>query len=222
MPIIFTSDKVDKIKSHLLKNKIFTFDQLMSMLKCSVRSGRNILKEWQTFSSYNKNGRYYTLPSVPCFNENGLWRHKDAFFSQNRNLKNTIIFIVTRSISGLSGAQIGDILELPPRSFLHHFRKIPGLQREKHNGVYIYFSEKKDIYERQLQIRLNAINSSLDPISDIDAVLLLVSFIRHNNISIKRFMALPEVKEKKFSPDAIKNFFDKHDLQKKTTQDIEL
>ncbi|KPA18032.1 hypothetical protein MHK_001750, partial [Candidatus Magnetomorum sp. HK-1] len=126
------SNPASKIKLNLLRKKIFTFDQLISMLKCSVRSGRNKLKEWQAYSSYNKNGSYYTLPSVPHFDKNGLWQHKDAYFSQNRSLKNTIVFIVNRSSSGLSGSQIGDILKLSPRSFLHHFRRTPGIQREKH------------------------------------------------------------------------------------------
>ncbi|KPA09996.1 hypothetical protein MHK_001860, partial [Candidatus Magnetomorum sp. HK-1] len=54
------SNPASKIKLNLLRKKIFTFDQLISMLKCSVRSGRNKLKEWQAYSSYNKNGSYYT------------------------------------------------------------------------------------------------------------------------------------------------------------------
>jgi len=210
------SNPASKIKLNLLRKKIFTFDQLISMLKCSVRSGRNKLKEWQAYSSYNKNGSYYTLPSVPHFDKNGLWQHKDAYFSQNRSLKNTIVFIVNRSSSGLSGSQIGDILKLSPRSFLHHFRRTPGIQREKHGGVYIYFSDKHDVYKRQLQNRQDSIKSTIKPMSDIDVVLLLVSFIKHNNISINSFMDLPEVKEKKFSADSIRNFFDQHNLQKKT------
>ena len=211
----FQSEPVSTIKLKLLRKKVFTFDQLISMLKCSVRSGRNKLKEWQAYSSYNKNGSYYTLPTVPHFDKNGLWQHKDAYFSQNRSIKNTIVFIVNRSSSGLSGSQIGDILKLSPRSFLHHFRSTPGIQREKHGGVYIYFSDKHDVYKRQLRNRLNSIKSTVKPMSDIDVVLLLVSFIKHNNISINSFMDLPEVKEKKLSADSIRNFFDQHDLQKK-------
>ena len=206
-----------KIKLNLLRKKIFTFDQLISILKCSVRSGRNKLKEWQAYSSYNKNGSYYTLPSVPHFDKNGLWQHKDAYFSQNRSVKNTIVFIVNRSSSGLSGSQVGDILKLSPRSFLHHFRSTPGIQREKHGGVYIYFSDKHDVYKRQLRNSLNSIKSTVKPMSDIDVVLLLVSFIKHNNISLNSVMDLPEVKEKKLSADSIRNFFDQHDLQKKNS-----
>jgi hypothetical protein len=212
----FQSEPVSTIKLKLLRKKVFTFDQLISMLKCSVRSGRNKLKEWQAYSSYNKNGSYYTLPTVPHFDKNGLWQHKDFYFSQNRSVKNTIVFIVNRSSSGLSGSQIGDILKLSPRSFLHHFRSTPGIQREKHDGVYIYFSDNHNVYKRQLRNRLNSIKSTVKPMSDIDVVLLLVSFIKHNNISINSFMDLPEVKEKKLSADAIKHFFDQHDLQKKT------
>ena len=44
---------------HLEKGKIFTIGELASILKCSIPNARLKLRQWQTHTSYNKNGRYY-------------------------------------------------------------------------------------------------------------------------------------------------------------------
>ena len=211
----FTPEQISKAKIKLIQEKIFTFDQLLTVLKCSVRYGRLKLKEWRSFSSYNKNGRYYALPSIPRFDENGLWRYRGIFFSQHGSLKNTIVFLVNRSSSGFTGAQLSDILGLPARSFLHHFRNVPGLQREKHDGLYVYFSENQKIYERQIQNRLPGVSPTVQPISQTDTVALLVAIIRRTDISIEELMNLPEVSERKLSADTIRSFLSHHGLQKK-------
>ena len=212
----FAPEQIGKARSKLTRQKIFTFDQLLTLLNCSVRYGRLKLKEWRTFSSYNKNGRYYTVPSVPFFDENGLWRHDGILFSKHRNLINTIIFLVNRSSSGLTGLQMSEFLGIPARSFLHHFRNTPGLQREKHGGVYVYFSQKQEVYKRQIQNRLSFIGSAVPSISQIDAVILLVALIKRKDISMEELMELPEVNERGLSADAIHTFLLHYGLQKKT------
>ena len=117
---------------HLEQIKIFNIGELASVLTCSVPNARLKLKQWRAYTSYNQNGKYYTLPQVPRFSQHGLWRYKDVSFSKHGNLKKTIIHLVTVSTAGLSGKQLGELLWLSPQSFLHHFRKCPGIYREKY------------------------------------------------------------------------------------------
>jgi len=140
---------------HLEKLKIFTIGDLTSTLKCSTPNARVKLKQWRTYTSYNQNGRYYTLPQVPQFDHHGLWVCDNAAFSRYGNLKKTIVHLVTSAPAGLTGKQLGNFLGLSPQSFMHHFRKCPGLYREKHNGVYVYFSDETSVYERQAEERLS-------------------------------------------------------------------
>ena len=90
MPIV-DSKKLDFARSTLKKEKIFTLNQLVSILECSSRTAQAKLKLWKTYTSYNQNGKYYTLPEIPHFNEHGLWRFKRAVFSKYGNLKKTIM-----------------------------------------------------------------------------------------------------------------------------------
>ena len=196
---------------------MFIIGELVSLLTCSVPSARLKLKQWQAYTSYNQNGRYYTLPQIPRFDDHGLWRYKNVAFSRHGNLKKTVIHLVSVSPAGLSGKQLGEILGLLPQSFLHHFRQCSGIYREKHDGVFIYFSDVDEVYERQLQERTSlVVRSAIAPLSDSEAVLILVAVIRQHGISAEEIMALPEIKKSKITLSAVKDFLVYHGLLKKT------
>jgi len=171
----------------------------------------------EAYTSYNQNGKYYTLPQVPQFNQHGLWRYKNVAFSIHGNLKKTIIHLVTASPAGLSGRQLGELLGLSPQSFLHHFRGCPGICREKYDGVYIYFSDTEEVCEKQVQQRNYLIQrSAIVTISDLEAVMILVAIIRQHGISAKDIIALPEIKKSKLKLANLQGFMEYHGLLKKT------
>ena len=203
---------------HLEKSKTFTIGDLTSTLKCSTPNARVKLKQWRTYTSYNQNGRYYTLPQVPQFDHHGLWNYDNAAFSRHGNLKKTIVHLVTSAPAGLTGKQLGNLLGLSPQSFMHHFRKCPGICREKHVGVYVYFSDITSIYESQVEERLSIIyRSAVVTISDSEAVMILVAIIRHHAISAEEILLLPEIRKNKIKLTAIQGFLNFHGLEKKTS-----
>jgi hypothetical protein len=212
----------DTIKAawrHLEKIKIFRIGKLASVLTCSIPNARLKLKLWQAYTSYNQNGKYYALPQVPQFNQHGLWRYKDVAFSKHGNLKKTIIHLVTASPAGLSGRHLGELLGLSPQSFLHHFRKCPGIYREKHDGVYIYFSDRDEVREKQVRQRSSLVQRSvIVNISDPVAVMILVAIIRHHGISAEDILALPEIKKSKIKLANIQGFMEYHGLLKKISE----
>ena len=73
--------------SVLKKKKIVTIQQPSDQLECSRRTTQRRLKEWQTYNSHNKYGKYFTLPNIPKFDGYGLWKYKDVFFSRYGNLE---------------------------------------------------------------------------------------------------------------------------------------
>lgn len=209
----------DTIKAawrHFEKAKVFTIGELTSVLKCSTPNARLKLKQWRAYTSYNQNGRFYTLPQVPRFDNHGLWHHAKVAFSKQGNLKKTIVHLVTSAPAGLVGRQLGEILGLLPQSFLHHFRDCPGIRREKHDGVYVYFSDDNEVYERQVQQRrLLVFRPTFITISDPEAVMILVAIIRHHCISAEEILALPEIKKSKMKLQAIQGFMECYGLGKK-------
>ena len=215
MPRI-SPERIKEARASLQRMKMFSFDRLLSLLNCSTRTGRSKLKQWGAYTSYNQNGRYYTMPQTPRFDENGLWRFDGVSFSRHGNLRKTVTHLIRNSKAGLSGRRIGELVKLSPRSFLHHFRDAPGIRREKHGGVYVYFSEETKAYKRQKEKRLEALKASAQALSDADAVIILAALIRHHELGVEDIPTLPEIESAGFSSHAVRNFLERHGLLKKT------
>lgn len=196
--------------------KVFTLEKLVSYLSCSIPTARLRLKQGGAYTSYNQNGRYYAMSTVPRFDNNGLWHYKDIYFSRYGNLKNTIVQLVERSSSGLTGKEIGAFVRLDPRSFMHHFRNAGGIQREKPEGVYVYFSDNPVTYKQQRKSRSKLAHPAGEVLSDVDVVMILSALIKHHGICLEEIMALPEIRMHKISSAAIHDFLEHHGLVKKT------
>jgi len=196
--------------------KVFTLERLVSSLSCSIPTARLKLKQWGAYTSYNQNGRYYAISTVPRFDNNGLWHYEDIYFSRYGNLKNTIVQLVERSPSGLAGKEIGALVRLDPRSFLHHFRNAGGIQREKADGVYVYFSDNPVTYKQQRKSLSKLAYPDGEYLSEADAVMILSALIKHHGICLEEIMVLPEIRRHKISSAAIRDFLERHGLVKKT------
>jgi len=206
----------DKVLMLFRGKKVMTLAQLALHLQRSQRTVHRQLKQWQTINSYNKNGRYYVLSDIPKFDTNGLWRWRDIFFSKYGNLTQTLIALVRNSKAGLNAAEMTELLELSPRSFLSSFREHPDLKREKHQGCFVYFSSDLTICERQKSQRLTMIRSAKLP-SDIEAIAILVETIKHPKISIEELCAQLKKKRCRMTPESVRNLFAYHGLTVKKT-----
>lgn len=200
------------------KKKVMKIDDFVKLLKCSIPTVRRRLKEWKTYTSYNQNGRYYVLCSVPKFDQYGLWKYTNILFSKTGNLKETLVYIVDQSISGLSVSEISEVLRLPATNFLGHFKNDHSIQREKYNGIYIYFSRSPEIFEKQKTEREKIIHSTakLNLPSDCDAVNIIVELIKHSQDSIEQLTHRVRKRGVKVSIEKIRNLLVYHNLLKKT------
>ena len=104
-PEISTEDIYEKIR----EKQVVTIENLVRLSKCSISTMRRRLKKWQAYTSYNKNGKYYTLPCIPQFNRNGIWVYKkNICFSKYGSLKKTIIHLVNISEAGYSISELNE------------------------------------------------------------------------------------------------------------------
>ena len=207
----------NRVLEKFRRQKIITIGQLVEWLKCSVITARRRLKKWQSYTSVNNNGRYYTLPQIPVFDENGLWRYRKVLFSKHGNLKQTIVALITESEKGLSAVEIAEFVDLVPNSsFLSRFKSVPGVRREKHQGRFIYLSDHPRIYSRQMQTRAGRQPAAGFP-SDSEAVEILVQLIKYPDIGIEQLAAEVSKPGKQVAPAMIRRFLRFHDLLKKTS-----
>lgn len=202
-----------QVLENFRRQKIITIEQLVKLLKCSVITARRRLKKWQTYTSINKNGRYYTLPQIPVFDKNGLWKYQRILFSKHGNLKQTIVALIADSQKGLSAVEIAELVGLVPNSsFLSQFKNVHGVKREKHQGRFIYLSDRPEIYTRQKQ----GWTTIAFP-TDAQAVVILVQLIKYPDIGIEQLADHVSAQGQSVEPATIRRFLQFHDLLKKTS-----
>ncbi|MEK7685652.1 MAG: hypothetical protein AAB466_09545 [Verrucomicrobiota bacterium] len=163
---------------HWRQTRVITLSELMKELRTSLRTLRRRLKVWGALASFNCNSRFYTLPECPQFDEHGLWFHRAIGFSRHGHLPQTIVALVRQAPGGLTAAELGQRLRLDPRSFLWQFHQHPDLQREKHQGHYVYFAADPAVAIRQKAIRSAALAPVRLPSAE-EAIAVLVQAMQH-------------------------------------------
>ncbi|MCP4393653.1 MAG: hypothetical protein GY804_05225 [Alphaproteobacteria bacterium] len=205
---------IESIKNLFNEHKILSLSEVAEKYDYSIRTIQRKFAALSVLKSYNKNSRYFTLPEIPEFNQHGIWFHEDIYFSKHGDLRSTVQNLICTSESGLNGNEIGEIVNLLPRSFMHHFRNIEGIFRDKYDGVFIYFSNDPEVYKNQSINRNQSI--SMKEISDANAVKLLVEYIKNPDLSSEELsITLMNRTKTNLSPSMILDFFSFYGIVKK-------
>jgi len=207
---------LQEVQARFRARKVMTVVELALQMRCSSRTVHRRLQEWQAIHSYNKNGRYYTLPSVPAFDSYGLWRYRDVGFSRYGNLTETLTALVCHAQAGLSAAELGQLLGMEPHSFLWLFRNHPALTREKHQGRFVYFAAESALYQRQKEGRVIMDAGARHP-SDSEVIAILVETIKHPELSIEQLCRHLKKQSIAVAEQAVVNLFAYHGLELKKT-----
>jgi len=195
--------------------KVLTVTDLSEILACSLITVRRRLKEWDACTSYNKNGRYYTLRSIPAFDRNGIWRYRDICFSRYGTLKNTVVALAARSKKGLNHAELQEILGLNPKCFMARFKELPGVGKERHGNHIVYFSSDPEVGEAQKRNRFPPQPSAAELPPDALAIIVLVELIHHPGMSVDELAAQLQQKGYAVEAASIAALFRQHRIDKK-------
>lgn len=214
------SKKPETVDNQALKvfraKKTATVDEIAAFLGASLPTARRRLKAWGAYRSYNHNGRFYALPAVVRFDDNGLWQYRGTGFSKHGNLGQTLVQLVTRSEGGLCAAELGVLLGMAPHAFLSQFRAHPALSRQKHQGRFVYFSAQAQRHRRQVQARERKREGAEMP-GDAEAVAILVAAIKYPGLSARQLCRKIEKDGDASTPQRIENLFSRHGLTLKKT-----
>lgn len=210
------SESSERARKAFRRCKIMTLGEVAEFIHSSIHTARRRLKQWQAANSYNHNGRYYTLPDVPEFDGNGLWRWRGVFFSQYGNLKQTVIALVQRSPSGLDAGELRALVGLDPRSFLSAFAADPQIRREKTRGRFVYYGADAAVYSGQRERRGLRQATSRQP-TPSEAIAILVEKIKHPALSDDALSRHLRKQKVLVEAVAIQNFFLRQGLTVKKT-----
>lgn len=207
----------DSVLKRFRTEKVLTINEVARLLGNSAVTARRRLRQWNAYTSINRNGRYYVLPEVAMFEDNGLWNYNQIYFSKHGNLRMTIMQLIKQSPAGLTAQQIGGFVGIRANSsFLAGFRDVSEVCREKYRGRFVYFFNQEDIYVEQKKSREALMLRSASLPSDADAVLILVDRIKYPDASIEQCARRLRKRIKHIDTTAIHALLDYHGVVKKT------
>jgi hypothetical protein len=190
-------------------------EPLAAELEYSIPSVRRFLAEVGYFSSFTHNGSWYTLHSIPRFDGDGLWFFRDIGFSRSGSLTSTLIDLAARSPAGMTAETLGAKLRVRCHSVLVQLCRNGRLQRQKMARSHVYFSIDSPI--ATVQRRAMADRSMPAQLPAEVAVLILVEFIQHPDVSFKDLArAISRKTRVVINAAQIQWLFDQHGLKKTT------
>jgi hypothetical protein len=206
--------KKDTFCKFFEKSNILTIEQLQPLMGVTTQTVRNHLKAVGALTSYNKRGMYYTLPTTPNFNENGVWESEGICFSERGTLKKTFIYLITSSSKGMTSTEISDALLMPADQIINIYRHLPDIQRENMNGRYVYFSSETDVYAQQKEARVDSESkkNESETLGSEEGISILVEIIKKPLLSPKELSKLLKKKYTSLTEDSIHSFLEQHSL----------
>jgi hypothetical protein len=204
----------DEAVEQLRDVKVFTIDNLASIVRCSLRTAWRRLRDLNAFASYNHNAKYHSLPDIPHFDDNGIWRYKGICFSRHGNLTRTVEHLVDNAAEGISAQQLCAILNVSAASLYTFLRAIPGIAAHHVGRNLVFFSAQSD--RRTLQIAKRCETDS--PLRSGDAVLVLVDRIKHPDDTVEQCSRRLRYHSSAITATAIRLLLQRHGIVKKTTE----
>lgn len=178
-PSLFLPEQI--VKAFAVK-KVLSKPELLQHCGFSSTTAWRLLHQVGYFTSYNHNARYYTLTSIPEFDDHGLWSYQDIRFSRWGPLPDTAVAVIERSPEGMTAHELAEFLGIPnPMPLLTQLSGQQRLRRESAGGSFIYLAVEQNRHEQQLQRRLAemAARAPLSLPEPQQIIELLVEMIRH-------------------------------------------
>ena len=158
-----------ELKSLIIKNKMATMVEMKAVMGTTVDATIfRKLRQLCYLRSYSHRGKYYTLPEVVKFNEQGLWSCRGVHFSKQGSLLSTIEHHVDHSVAGYFEYEIESLLHVVVRVAVLKLLKENKITRQKVSGRYLYCSSRMNKRNRQCNDRKKhqaIADSTLEPMS---------------------------------------------------------
>ncbi|MCK5677730.1 MAG: hypothetical protein KAH72_04575 [Flavobacteriaceae bacterium] len=190
---------MDSVKSLFNDSQVYSITELMQQLNCSAISVRKKLSQIGYYSSYTHNSRYYTLLSIPEFDQNHLWFYSDIIlgeicFTRHKTLNLLLVSLIDASDKGLTEGELSGLIKTRAANQLLELCRKDKTRRIKIGREYYYLSFDNKRYSKQYEqltasdaIRLSA-EIALPKIDESLLIKVLFCVIDSFDISVKHIV----------------------------------
>ena len=128
--------------------ELFRQNVVMTIEHLKLETGRpreSILRDLKNigyYSSYNERGKFYTLDGTPDFDELGLWKYRNAYFSSRRTVLATAEYLICTSDAGHTHDELRQILGIGLQNTLYQLTTEDRITRRLVGDQYVYFGKE--------------------------------------------------------------------------------
>ena len=144
---------VTELKELFKKNIVLDIDDLMKHTSSARITVLRNLKDIGYTTSYNRNGKYYTLLEIAKFDESGIFDHKGILFFKNGGIQELVIKEIDSSEKGYTAEELSNKIRTRVSNQLHQFVRKNLLIRKKYADFYVYYSIDDDTQQKQISNR---------------------------------------------------------------------
>lgn len=178
---------IDIIQNLLYDRRIATLRQLkIGVGTQTTMTVFRALRRLGYYTSYSHRRGYYTLKSIPEFDQWGLWSFQSVYFSRFGNLLATVKAFVESSEAGYTAAELDNTLGVETKHTLLKLARCHEAQRDWSKRGYVYYScdagKKRQQFlmrqDRQARIEMDmSVNTEVLPQEVKAAVILFFSML---------------------------------------------
>jgi hypothetical protein len=214
------SINVTELKELFKKNIVMDIDDLMKHTSSSRITVLRNLKEIGYTTSYNRNGKYYTLLEIAKFDESGIFDHKGILFFRDGGIQELVIKEIDSSEKGYTSEELSNKIRTRVSNQLHQFVGKYLIIRKKYADFYIYYSidnttQEKQISNREKEIKKPFTQEDSEISSEKKTIRILLKIIQNQNAQPHEIGKMLRQEGLKISDSFIQNIFEKYDIQKK-------
>lgn len=181
----------------------------------SEPTARRALRKIAYRSSYNENGRYYTVYDERRFDRWGLWSWRGVRFSRDGSLTATVRRLVGESATGWTRRELQELLGVSVQTVLTTLRSQGKVERARVGPAFVYVaagSARRQL-ERREQLSRSQQQRSEVPLEVVVAVLLVL--IRHPKSTPRQAVRFLKGHSPPILLKDIEEVFERYDLAQK-------
>lgn len=211
-------DKLKAVENLFQEQHVADMKELQKVLGTTSRvTVFRYLRQLNYITSFTHSARYYSLPTIAKFDQDGLWYRGDIGFSKHGTLLNTLIYFVTQSEAGKTNAELEGQFRIRVQNSLLKLLKTNKIGREiLVKKTYLYVSS--DPNKRKKQIKTRKKRGGKERISDWNVIEILIEIIRISSASVSAGAVANNLRKRgsSITRNQVEQVFQEYGLEKKT------
>lgn len=195
---------------------VLTFEELREVLGgVSEATARRALRGIAYVTSYNRNGRYYTLHDESKFDRWGLWSYQGVRVSRDGTLTATVERLVGESPAGWTRRELQELLGVSVQTVLTTLRRRGKVDRARVGPVYVYVLAAKASQQLEQRRQMKALKQRCSEATLEVVVAVLLVLIRHPGSTAADVVRRLKGHSPAIHLEEVKNVFERYDLAQK-------